>query len=299
MTERVSITRARGDRPLYVQLAEEIAHGIRRGDLLPGDRVASEPELVRRHGVSRATAVRALEHLEQTGLVRREQGRGTFVEEPRLVQRNAQLGSFSDQVRRHGHVPAQRLVQIGPPAPDGETAALHRWLGADVEVLELVRLRLVDGEPVGLHTTLLDRGVAARAGVDADSLHAEDASLYALLDAAGVRVAEADEHLQALPASEREAALLGVPAGSALMRVLRVSYGTDGAPIEVVDARYRGDRFDYSVSLVRRERVGQAVGGPRTEGEHDEDQVPHDARDHGRARGDGGGVRQVGRRGLE
>jgi GntR family transcriptional regulator len=299
MTEEVSITRARGDRPLYVQLAEEIAHGIHRGDLLPGDRVASEPELVRRHGVSRATAVRALEHLEQTGLVRREQGRGTFVEEPRLVQRSSQLGSFSDQVRRHGHVPSQRLVQIGPPSPDGETAALHRWLGADVEVLELVRLRLVDGEAVGLHTTLLERGVAARAGVDANRLHAEDASLYALLDAAGVRVAEADEHLQAVPASEREAALLGVPAGSALMRVLRVSYGTDGAPIEVVDARYRGDRFDYSVSLVRPQRVGRAVRGPSTGEEQDEDQIPHDPRDHGRGRGDGGRVRQVGRRGLE
>src|SRR3954452_15591466 len=90
MTEGVGITRGRGGRPLYVQLADEIAHGIREGALRPGDRVASEPELVRRHGVSRATAVRALEHLEKTGLVRREQGRGTFVEEPRLVQRDAQ-----------------------------------------------------------------------------------------------------------------------------------------------------------------------------------------------------------------
>jgi GntR family transcriptional regulator len=299
MTEGVGISRGRGDRPLYVQLAEEISHGIHRGDLRPGDRVASEPELVRRHGVSRATAVRALEHLEQTGLVRREQGRGTFVEEPRLVQRNAQLGSFSDQVRRHGHVPSQRLVEIGPRAADGDTAALHRWLGVDVDVLELVRVRLVDGEPVGVHTTLLERGVAERAGVDADSLRAEDASLYALLDAAGVRVAEADEHLQALPAGEREAELLGVPVGSALMRVLRVSYGQDGAPIEVVDARYRGDRFDYSVSLVRRHRAERAVGGPRPGEEHDAEQVPHDPRHRGRGRDDGGRVRQVGRRELE
>ena len=81
--------RARGERPLYVQLADEIAQSIAAGTLQPGDRVASEPELMRRHGVSRATAIRALEHLEQTGLVRREQGRGTFVEEPRLVQGKA------------------------------------------------------------------------------------------------------------------------------------------------------------------------------------------------------------------
>lgn len=299
MTEGATgIARGRGNRPLYVQLADEIAGGIQRGELRPGDRVASEPELVRRHGVSRATAVRALEHLEQSGLVRREQGRGTFVEEARLVQRNAQLGSFSDQVRLHGHVPAQRLVQIGAPAPDGESALLRRWLGADVDVVELVRLRLVDGEPVGVHTTLLDSTVAERAGVDADSLSAEDASLYVLLEAAGVRVAEADEHLQARPASEREAELLGVPAGTALMRVLRVSYAASGAPIEVVDARYRGDRFDYSVSLVRHV-AGRALGGPRTGEEHDEDRIRQDLRGHGGGRGDGGRVRRVGRRGLE
>jgi GntR family transcriptional regulator len=291
MTEGgAGILRGRGNRPLYVQLADEIAGGIHRGDLLPGDRVASEPELVRRHGVSRATAVRALEHLEQSGLVRREQGRGTFVEEARLVQRNAQLGSFSDQVRLHGHVPAQRLVRIGPPAPDRESASLRRWLGADVDVVELVRLRFVDGEPVGVHTTLLAHAVAARAGVDADSMTAEDASLYVLLEAAGVRVAEADEHLQALPASEREAELLGVPAGTALMRVLRVSYATNGAPIEVVDARYRGDRFDYKVSLVRHV-AGRAAGGPRTGEEHDEDRIPQDPRDLGGGRSDGGRVR--------
>ena len=298
MTERgVVISRGRGQRPLYVQLADEIAAGIHRGALRPGDRVASEPELVRRHGVSRATAVRALEHLEQSGLVRREQGRGTFVEEARLVQRNAQLGSFSDQVRLHGHVPAQRLIEIGPPAPDSDSATLRRWLGADVDVVELVRLRLVDGEPVGLHTTLLERTVAARAGVDAASLSAEDASLYELLEGAGVRVAEADEHLQALPASEREAELLSVSTGTALMRVLRVSYAADGAPIEVVDARYLGDRFDYSVSLVRH-IAGRAAGGPRTGEEHDEDRTPEDPRDRGGSRSDGGRVRRVGRRGL-
>jgi GntR family transcriptional regulator len=298
MTEGVSITRGRGGRPLYVQLADEIADGIREGALRPGDRVASEPELVRRHGVSRATAVRALEHLEKTGLVRREQGRGTFVEEPRLVRRNAQLGSFSDHVRLHGHVPSQRLVSFGTPEPAELPSELHRWLGVGVDVVELVRLRLVDHEPVGVHTTLLERSVAQRAGLAAASFEAPDVSLYALLDAAGVRVAEADEHLQAVPASPLEAKLLAVSPASALMRVLRVSYDGEGMPIEVVDARYRGDRFDYSVSLVRR-HGGRAGGGSDPGEVHDAEQVPHAAGTRGRGRGDGGRVRQVGRRERE
>jgi GntR family transcriptional regulator len=297
MTGTRDFSRSRGDRPIYARLAEEIAEGIRSGELLPGDRVASEPELMRRHSISRATAVKALEHLEQWGLVRREQGRGTFVEAPRLVQRSAQLGSFSDQVRRHGHTPSQRLLRIGPPQSPADDLGLRARLGDDT--VEIERLRLVDGEPVGVHTTVIDRRVAQGADVDEAAFADEHASLYALLEAVGVHVAEADEHLQAVEATEKEAELLGIEHGNALMRVVRISYGSDGEPIEVVDARYRADRFDYSVSLVRRHGRG---GGKSSRGkgkEHHEGQFNEGARDARRGRGDGGRVRQVGRRELE
>jgi GntR family transcriptional regulator len=298
MTGMSDITRARGDRPIYVQLAEQIADGIRSGALLPGDRVASEPELMRRHNISRATAVKALEHLEQQGLVRREQGRGTFVETPRLVQRSPQLGSFSEQVRSHGHTPSQRLLSIGTSRRQDDDLGLLSRLGDDT--VEIQRLRLVDGEPVGVHTTILARGVAEQAGLDADAFADEHASLYALLDAASINVATADEHLQAIEASEREAELLGVPPGSALMRVVRLSCGATGEPIEVVDARYRADRFDYSVSLVRRHRAGRARTESSPEREHHEQQFTQGTSDADRDRDDGGGrVRQSRRRGVQ
>jgi GntR family transcriptional regulator len=296
MTGTRDFTPSRGERPIYVRLAEHIADGIRSGELLPGDRVASEPELMRRHGISRATAVKALEHLEHRGLVRRQQGRGTFVEAPRLVQRSAQLGSFSEQVRRHGHTPSQRLLSIGTPHRSTDDLGLRARLGEDI--VEIQRLRLVDGEPVGVHTTALERRVAQRADLTEGSFADEQASLYTLLGAAGIHVAEADEHLQAVEATEKEAELLGIEPGSALMRVVRISYGADGEPIEVVDARYRADRFDYSVSLVRQGRAGGESSRGKGK-EHHEGQFNEGARDARRGRGDGGRVRQVGRRELE
>src|SRR3954468_23815394 len=141
MTGTPGITRSRGDRPIYVQVAEHIAKRIYAGDLRPGDRIASEPQLVREHKISRATAGRALEHLVQQGLVRREQGRGTFVEAPKLVQHSAPLGSFSSEVRRHGHTPSQRLLAIGPAGQSGDDSGLRARLGD--HVIELKRLRLV------------------------------------------------------------------------------------------------------------------------------------------------------------
>jgi GntR family transcriptional regulator len=294
------VKRGRGARPLYVQMAEEILGRIRRGDLRPGDRVASEPELMRSHAVSRATAVRALEYLERAGLVRREQGRGTFVREPHLVQRQPVLGSFSEQVRRHGHVPSQRLVELAPVAQDRERPATSEWFGHDVELLRIVRLRIVDGEPVGLHATVLPRAAADRAGIDETSFAPADASLYALLDASGIRVVEADEHLQAVEASEQEAALLELPVGTPLMRVVRVSFGARGVPVEVTDARYVGDRFDYSVSLVRpRPGSRAAIESSMTRGENDGNLKARGDRGSGERRSGGGRVRQVGGRGIQ
>jgi GntR family transcriptional regulator len=299
VTER-SITRGRGARPLYLQVAEEILGLIHAGDLLPGDRVASEPELMRRHAVSRATAVRALEHLELAGLVRREQGRGTFVREPHLVQRQPVLGSFTEQVRRHGHVPSQRLVALATITGNDERPTEGGWFDGDVELVRIVRLRIVDGEPVGLHTTVLPQSTVERAGIHDNSFTAADASLYALLDGAGIRVVEADEHLQAIAASEAEANLLEVPAGTPLMRVARVSFGARGVPVEVTDARYVGDRFDYSVSLVRpRPGSRAAIESSMTRGENDGNLKARGGRGSGERRSGGGRVRQVGGRGQQ
>jgi GntR family transcriptional regulator len=290
----VEVARERGARPLYIQLAEDISGRIHSGELRPGDRVASEPELMRQHAVSRATAVRALEHLERAGLVRREQGRGTFVQEPHLVQRQPVLGSFSEQVRRHGHVPSQRLVEFASVSGEDERPAEGRWFADDVELVRIVRLRVVDGEPVGLHTTVMPRETAERAGIDENSFTAADASLYALLEAASIHVVEADEHLQATAASKAQARMLEVRAGTPLMKVVRVSFGSDGSPIEVTDARYVGDRFDYSVSLVRPRPGSRAAAElSNTSGEGDEDLKARGARGSGERRSGGGRVRQV------
>jgi GntR family transcriptional regulator len=287
-----AISRQRGNRPLYAQLADEILRSIEEGQLRVGDRVDSEPELMRRHGVSRATASKALEQLERAGVVRREQGRGTFVQAAPLLQRTPELGSFSESVQHRGHAPSQRL--LGMEELDADAAgplAVH--LGTDGPVVRLRRLRLVDGEPIGLHTHLLPHAVVEAAGLEADSFAPETASLYALLAAAGVHVHEAEEHLRSVAASEEEAAVLGVESGAPLMRVVRVSYGPRRAPLEVSDARYLGDRFDYSVALARPGFPGTALA--RTVTRHKGEDDANQARGHGRARGDhpghGGRVR--------
>jgi DNA-binding LacI/PurR family transcriptional regulator len=66
-------------KPKYQHILDELTREIAGGAYTPGRRLPSEAALVRRFGVSRITAGRALRELQQRGLVDRIAGSGTFV----------------------------------------------------------------------------------------------------------------------------------------------------------------------------------------------------------------------------
>ena len=66
----------------YARLETHLREQIARGHLKPGDRLPSLTEMRGDYDVSRTTVERVHVRLEQDGLIRREQGRGTFVSEP-------------------------------------------------------------------------------------------------------------------------------------------------------------------------------------------------------------------------
>jgi GntR family transcriptional regulator len=63
----------------YMQVADDIAGRIERGELRSGDRLPPERELADDYGVSYDTIRRAAEVLRERGLIRTVHGKGTFV----------------------------------------------------------------------------------------------------------------------------------------------------------------------------------------------------------------------------
>src|SRR6266566_4469877 len=70
--------------PLYYQLQELLHQQIASGRFRVGDALPSEGELCRIFGVSRMVVRQALDVLEDDGEIIRQQGKGTFVAEPKL-----------------------------------------------------------------------------------------------------------------------------------------------------------------------------------------------------------------------
>ena len=67
----------------YEELLNFIRKEIEDGNLLPGQKLASENELAEQFGISRQTVRRAIGVLENQGVVRRVRGSGTYLNDPR------------------------------------------------------------------------------------------------------------------------------------------------------------------------------------------------------------------------
>ena len=98
--------------PAYFQLARMLHREILRGGLLLGDRVPSENELSDEYGVSRMAARKAISLLTEKGMLRREKGRGTFVNSPRVEGGLFLIPDFRDEMRMQGLSSEVRLLGV-------------------------------------------------------------------------------------------------------------------------------------------------------------------------------------------
>ena len=134
---------------LWRQIANTLRQEIASAGYAPGAQLPTEAELSARFSVNRHTVRRAIEELSRGGLVRVEQGRGSFVAEDVIDYTVSSRTRFSEWIRRHNKEPSGRVVQLRElPADAAIAAALHIRPGGKVVLLE--RLGFADGRPVSL-----------------------------------------------------------------------------------------------------------------------------------------------------
>lgn len=234
---------ANGPIPKHVQLREALLETI-EDDLSPGAMIASERDLMVQHGVSRATVRAAIATLVTDGRLAKVAGKGTVVTRPR-VESQLHLASFTQDMRRRGHRPTTQLLTcVSEPADDTIATSLDLSPGASVWRIE--RLRLADDEPMALETSWYSESLVP--GLDSEDL---TSSLYAVLESRyGVVITGADQTVWTERAGRAEARLLDLPSGAPLFVFDRVASSSE-QPVERTVSRYRGDRYQLSMSLRR------------------------------------------------
>lgn len=231
--------------PLYQQIKAALRLRIETGEWRPGQRVPSEPELCARLGVARGTVRCALAELTQEGWLERRQGSGTYVTRRSLEQDLMRFYSFAREASARGLRLTSHVLDYAVEAPAPGLAG-QLALKPGERVVHVLRLRLLEGEPVALETCYLPEGVAGQLGPD----DFREGALYDVLeDRCGVRVMQARESFTAVVLGAYEAERLGVSPGAPALSVERVAYAAGDRPVEVRLGLLRGDRCRYHVEL--------------------------------------------------
>ncbi len=231
--------------PIYFQLKELLREKITAEEWKPGDMIPSERELSEQYNISRMTARQALHELATEGLLRREQGRGTFVAEPKIEHGLTRLTGFTEDMKVRGLHPGAKVVRLEKiKAPTLALRALQMTPDEDVVLLE--RLRLASGEPIALETCYLHfNGVENLLNEDF-----ENNSLYHILsEKYHITPARAEQKIGADLSSQREQELLKIGEGSPVLRNKRITFNQWERPFEYTESAYRADRYVFQAEL--------------------------------------------------
>lgn len=221
------------EKPLYLQVEDRLKANIESGAWEPGEQVPGEQILCKQFGVSRVTLRHALANLVNEGLMVKEHGRGTFVADNESTSAASDgharsSVSFSDLCRLQGKEPSARIVSASLEADCPKEVV--SFLGLDNSpAFKLCRVRFSDGRPVLSETNYFRASFAFLAEHDLEG------SLYELLQRHGVMPGELTRRIGIVYADNRDAELLKVDLGSALLFNRSFVKDSEGHPLHVAD----------------------------------------------------------------
>lgn len=238
---------ARNDKPLYLQLVEELENKI-HGSLLSNDKLPSERELTQIYGVSRITVRLALQELENKGLVYRKHGKGTYVSEitDSAVDLSATY-SFTEQMKKMGKEPQTKILSFRL-VEASESVAQQMQINVGQQVFEMERLRLANHVPMMIERTYVPYSLFE--GLTEEMLSKR--SLYDIFYEEFDQVIRlADEEFYASIAFDNEADLLDIDSGDPVLHLLRKTYSSKNIVIEYTFSIARADQFRYKITHIR------------------------------------------------
>lgn len=232
------------DKPKYIQIREIIRDEIEDGLYEPGSAIPSENDLAERFGTTRLTVRNAIDALVAGGLLRRVQGKGVYVMSERLGEADAlELVGFRESVREKNAVPSVKALSKARRPAGGFFSHLFE-IGENDDILAIKRVNYVDDVPLMMERTFIPISLFPKI----ESVDVGVFSLYQVYGMFGHTVASAVEHLDMVELGTRDAHLLGIEEGSAVISYECVSYDEDGIALEFASSYRRGDLGGYSVT---------------------------------------------------
>ncbi len=232
--------------PLYYQLKEVVLEQIRNQTLKVGDALPTEIELCEVLNISRPTVRQAFTELVAEGYLNRKKGKGTYVAAPKVHgDFFNKLKSFNEEMVDKNLVPSTKVLELKMVAKMGWINSELK-MSMDEELVKLSRVRYGQDSPLVVVDTYLPYDQFS--GLLQENFEVN--SLYTLLeDKYHAKVHKVSRTISAVTASHKDAILLDIPQGSAICFVKTVAMDEHNHPIEYSEARYAGERNEFTIEL--------------------------------------------------
>jgi GntR family transcriptional regulator len=232
--------------PIYHQLEEYIKQQIENGLLMEEAVIPSEREYAQTFQISRMTVRQAINNLVSEGYLKRQKGRGTFVNKKKIEQELQGMTSFTEDMLSRGMSPSSTLLSFQIIPADKKTAT-HLRMEENDFVYKIKRTRLADDAPMALETAYIP--VELVPGLTEEN---SNLSLYRYIEEhLSLSISEATQEIEASIASSPDAAALGINIGDPILLIERISYLQNEVPFELVKSTFRADRYRFVHTMKR------------------------------------------------
>ncbi len=241
--------------PLYIQVASVMRRRIETREWRPGGKIPTLVELEREFQVARVTVRQAVDILREEGLLRSQQGRGTFAAEKSADRHWVKLATTWDVlIESIRHNVLKRIkVDKAPPKPtlrEGEGELANRYV-----FLRSVQYK--DREPYGIVSVHLASSIYKRA----PELFGQRPALPVIAGWKGIDIEHAHQTLVIGSADPTTSDLLQIGLGAPTAECRCVLVDRNNVAIYVADIIYRSDAIQLHIDLsAPRRRAGNGTG---------------------------------------
>ena len=236
--------------PKYFAIGQDLVDMIKHGDLLPGMKIPSENEIIKKYGVSNTTARKALQEMDYGGWVVKIKGKGTYVRKRGVVRSVDRILSFTKNMIEAGYTPSTKVLYQGL-VDDGYSAIISgRRYSMPGPVFKLHRLRFADNVPMMLEVRYISTKLCPRI----ESLDVSG-SLYEIYwDKYGLELTEVHQMLSTFMIESGVEGFFNIHEPIPGILVDGVTFCGREIILEMERSIYRGDKYSFAVRAMQPER---------------------------------------------
>lgn len=234
--------------PYYLQLADLLRDQILSDVYGSQTLLPSERELCDIHSVSRSTVRQAMQVLKDKGLIRKERGIGTRVENKEAIEQDLMgYHNFDLQMQENGHTASVQVLDYEILSQGGRVQRLMD-LPVGSDIFKVIRLRIVDDEPVFIEKLYLP--LEKFPDLKVDDFSRTDIFLNHLGSIYNIVLGDAKLFIEPVILDRMERDILEIKADPAVgMMFERISYDNKGRSIAVTKRVFSANRCRHMLTI--------------------------------------------------